>query len=103
MDAETKTALWRAPGVSGKATIMGEGVKEALMLPQPLATVWASILSYGTSYGKESNSTHEFVKVILDLQDDETIVLRSVDLNTVIKAEAVAKGKQLPPEKEIES
>ncbi|XP_021887279.1 respiratory burst oxidase homolog protein A [Carica papaya] len=44
----------------------------------------ASVLSSGTSPGSESNSAEEFVEVTLDLQDDDTIVLRSVEPATVI-------------------
>lgn len=52
---------------------------------------WASdsvpektLVSTGTSPGTESNSGEEFVEVTLDLQDDNTIVLRSVEPATVI-------------------
>lgn len=52
---------------------------------------WASdsvpektLVSAGTSPGTESNSGEEFVEVTLDLQDDNTIVLRSVEPATVI-------------------
>ncbi|KAM5572341.1 hypothetical protein ABKV19_012421 [Rosa sericea] len=52
---------------------------------------WASdsvpektLVSTGTSPGTESTSAEEFVEVTLDLQDDNTIVLRSVEPATVI-------------------
>ncbi|XWS48873.1 hypothetical protein CRYUN_Cryun13aG0113900 [Craigia yunnanensis] len=55
---------------------------------------WASdtvpaktILSSTTSPGTESNSAEEFVEVTLDLQDDDTIILRSVEPATVINVD----------------
>ena len=55
---------------------------------------WASdtvpaktILSSTTSPGTESNSAEEFVEVTLDLQDDDTIILRSVEPATVISVD----------------
>ncbi|XP_021279961.1 respiratory burst oxidase homolog protein A isoform X2 [Herrania umbratica] len=44
-------------------------------------------LSSTTSPGTESNSAEEFVEVTLDLQDDDTIILRSVEPATVIKVD----------------
>lgn len=41
-------------------------------------------VSAGTSPGTDSTSAEEFVEVTLDLQDDDTIVLRSVEPATVI-------------------
>ncbi|KAG4117479.1 hypothetical protein ERO13_D12G234200v2 [Gossypium hirsutum] len=55
---------------------------------------WASdtipantILSATTSPGAEYNSAEEFVEVTLDLQDDDTIILRSVEPATVINVD----------------
>ncbi|XP_012439721.2 respiratory burst oxidase homolog protein A isoform X1 [Gossypium raimondii] len=55
---------------------------------------WASdtipantILSATTSPGTEYNSAEEFVEVTLDLQDDDTIILRSVEPATVINVD----------------
>ncbi|XP_022736208.1 respiratory burst oxidase homolog protein A-like isoform X2 [Durio zibethinus] len=55
---------------------------------------WASdtipaktILSSTTSPGTDSNSAEEFVEVTLDLQDDDTIILRSVEPATVISVD----------------
>ncbi|XP_022720836.1 respiratory burst oxidase homolog protein A-like isoform X2 [Durio zibethinus] len=55
---------------------------------------WASdtvpaktILSSTTSPGTESNSAEEFVEVTLDLQDDDTIILRSVEPATFINVD----------------
>ncbi|KAI4326884.1 hypothetical protein L6164_019408 [Bauhinia variegata] len=58
-------------------------------------------VSAGTSPGTESNSTaaEEFVEVTLDLQDDDTIVLRSVEPATVINVDdtvLVASGNETP-------
>ncbi|XVF51405.1 hypothetical protein PTKIN_Ptkin04bG0182800 [Pterospermum kingtungense] len=44
-------------------------------------------LSSTTSPGTESNSAEEFVEVTLDLQDDDTIILRSVEPATVINVD----------------
>lgn len=52
-------------------------------------------VSAGTSPGTESNSTaEEFVEVTLDLQDDDTIVLRSVEPASVVNIadEGIAGG-----------
>ncbi|XP_022760744.1 respiratory burst oxidase homolog protein A-like isoform X2 [Durio zibethinus] len=68
---------------------------------------WASdtipaktILSSTTSPGTESNSAEEFVEVTLDLQDDDTIILRSVEPATVISvddgADTPASGSRSP-------
>ncbi|TYJ06713.1 hypothetical protein E1A91_A12G253700v1 [Gossypium mustelinum] len=61
---------------------------------------WASdtipantILSATTSPGTEYNSAEEFVEVTLDLQDDDTIILRSVEPATVIN---VDEGSDTP-------
>ena len=56
-----------------------------------------SIISAGTSPGTESNSAaDEFVEVTLDLQDDDTIVLRSVEPATVINIDDAASGNETP-------
>ncbi|KAL4335827.1 hypothetical protein GQ457_07G008290 [Hibiscus cannabinus] len=44
-------------------------------------------LSSATSPATESNSAEEFVEVTLDLQDDDTIILRSVEPATVISVD----------------
>lgn len=44
-------------------------------------------LSSTTSPGTDSNSAEEFVEVTLDLQDDDTIILRSVEPATVINVD----------------
>ncbi|KAJ9147998.1 hypothetical protein P3X46_030097 [Hevea brasiliensis] len=44
-------------------------------------------LSTGTSPGADSNPAEEFVEVTLDLQDDDTIILRSVEPAKVINIE----------------
>ncbi|CAN1778336.1 Respiratory burst oxidase homolog protein F [Linum perenne] len=59
----------------------------------------ASSSSVGTSPVSDSRSstaaeTEDFVEVTLDLQDDDTIILRSVEPATELKADAVAKAKQ---------
>ncbi|XP_061337874.1 respiratory burst oxidase homolog protein A isoform X16 [Gastrolobium bilobum] len=67
---------------------------------------WASdtvpgkaIVSAGTSPGTESNSAaDEFVEVTLDLQDDDTIVLRSVEPASVINIDdgGASSGHETP-------
>ncbi|KAB2093735.1 Respiratory burst oxidase A [Gossypium arboreum] len=44
-------------------------------------------LSSSTSPGTDSNSAEEFVEVTLDLQDDDTIILRSVEPATVLNVD----------------
>ena len=44
-------------------------------------------MSAGSSPATESGSAEEFVEVILDLQDDDTIVLRSVEPATVVNVD----------------
>ncbi|XVE64767.1 hypothetical protein DITRI_Ditri07aG0128300 [Diplodiscus trichospermus] len=44
-------------------------------------------LSSTTSPGTESNSAEEFVEVTLDLQDDDTIILRRVETGTVFNVD----------------
>lgn len=57
-------------------------------------------LSAGTSPGTDSNSAEEFVEVTLDLQDDDTIILRSVEPATVINIDdgggAYSAGAETP-------
>lgn len=67
---------WASDSVPGKATV-----------------------SAGTSPGTESNSAaEEFVEVTLDLQDDDTIVLRSVEPASVISIDdsVAGSGNQTP-------
>lgn len=70
-------------------------------------TVPGKPLSAGSSPATEGGSAEEFVEVTLDLQDDDTIVLRSVEPATVINVDqdgagggatpASASGSRSPP------
>ncbi|CAK9310915.1 unnamed protein product [Citrullus colocynthis] len=57
----------------------------------------AKMMSAGSSPGTESSAAEEFVEVTLDLQDDDRIILRSVEPATVINIDnAVSVGSETP-------